>query len=543
MKATIKHQTEAAKIAALEQAVLSDTPDEVSKVYQEFGEVVLTAHILGIACRFRGPDMVKVLVENGASFCCDKETVRYRSSELFGFTAYQLDFFLLFLFSDIDRICEAQLREYLRTLTDREGHLIKPIDEVQLLKGIAYLCDNAGKVCFRPGDLLYLTILAGEEKIAAALKDRGVSISDEKKKMLTEGKERDVWYIYTYYMERMDDKSFLRIMSELIHEIGGEKKLHFTDRIGYANRKRFLVPELLTFFMEHFDQSKMKKTQLMQNMILAEKTDCLKIAVEYGWLKAPRQRDAMIQFASENNKTECTAFLLEYKNRTADFAVEAEKAERKLMRELNADPDSMTQLRKTWAFQKKEDGTLMITGYKGDSTDIVVPGTIGKYKVTEIGTLAFAPYAPRIRLSARVHRQTIKKITLPGSIQVIGGSAFRDLMSLEEIVIAAGVEVIGEYAFSDCNLLKSVVIPEGVRIVGEGLFNSWHSWNHTGAALEYVVLPSTLDIFKNADSAKNAPELFYNCPKLTVRIPPLESARIYCEKYNLKYQYYDIEDR
>lgn len=540
MKVGRLDQTEAAKIAALEQAVLSDTPDEVSRLYQELGEVVLTAHILGIACRFRGPDMVQALVENGASFHCDKETVRYRSEELFGFTAYQLDYFLLILFMDVDRICEPQLREYLRTLLDRDGHLVKPIHEVQLLKGIAYLCDNAGKVYFRPGDLLYLTILAGEEKITAALKDKGISISDEKKRMLTEGKGHDAWYIYTYYMERMDDRSFLRIMSELIREIGGDKKLHYTDGIGYVNRKRLLIPEYFSFFMEHFDQSKMKKTVLLQNMILNENTDCLRIAVEYGWLKTPRQRDEMIRFASENNKTECTAFLLEFKNRTADFAAEAERAEKKLMRELNADPNSMTQLRKTWAFQKEEDGTLVITGYKGECTDIVVPEMIGKYKVTEIGTLAFAPYAPRIKASVRAHRQTITKIALPGSIQVIGSNAFRDLMSLKEVVIAAGVEEIGEYAFSDCNLLKSVVIPEGVRIVGEGLFSSWHSWKQTGAALEDVVLPRTLDIFKDADSVKNAPNLFHNCLKLTVWIPPLESARIYCEKYDLKYQCYDI---
>ncbi len=539
MKAGRLDRTEAAEIAALEQAVLSDTPDEVSRLCQKLGKVVLTAHILGIACRFRGLDMVQVLVENGASFRCDKETVRYKSQELFGFTAYQTDYFLLLLFTDINRICEARLRVYLVMLSDRDGHPVKPIQDVQLLEGIAYLCDNAEKVCFHPGDLLYLAILAGEEKITAALKARGISISDEKKRMLTEGKGHDVWYMYTYYMERMDDKSFLRIMSELLCEIGGDKKLHFTDGIGYVNRKRLLIPEYFSFFMEHFDQSKMKKTMLLKNMILDENTDCLRIAVEYGWLKAPRQRDEMIQFASENNKTECTAFLLEFKNRTADFAAEAERAEKRLMRELNAAPDSMTQLKKTWAFQKKEDGTLIITGYKGDRTEIVVPETIGKYKVTEIGTLAFAPYCPRIRTSVRVHRQTITKITLPGSIQVIGSSAFRDLMSLEEVVIAAGVEVIGEYAFSDCNLLKSVVIPEGVRVVGEGLFSSWHSWNQTGAALEDVVLPSTLDIFKDADSVKNAPHLFHNCPKLTVWIPPLESARIYCEKYGLKYQCYD----
>lgn len=90
---------EDAKITALEEAVRSDTPSEVSALYKKLGNVLLTAHILGIACRFRGLEMVKVLIENGATFRCDRETVRYRSYELFGYTAYDLDFFLLFLFT------------------------------------------------------------------------------------------------------------------------------------------------------------------------------------------------------------------------------------------------------------------------------------------------------------------------------------------------------------------------------------------------------------------------------------------------------------
>lgn len=63
---------EDAKITALEEAVRSDTPSEVSALYKKLGNVLLTAHILGIACRFRGLEMVKVLIENGATFRCDR---------------------------------------------------------------------------------------------------------------------------------------------------------------------------------------------------------------------------------------------------------------------------------------------------------------------------------------------------------------------------------------------------------------------------------------------------------------------------------------
>lgn len=79
-------------------------------------------------------------------------------------------------------------------------------------------------------------------------------------------------------------------------------------------------------------------------MILYENIACLEIAVKYGWLKAPRKRDEMIQYAAEQQKKECAAFLPEFKNRTADLAAEAEKAEKKLMRGLSADPNSLSQI-------------------------------------------------------------------------------------------------------------------------------------------------------------------------------------------------------
>ena len=51
------------KAAALERAVINCSVEELSKIYGELGDVEMTAPALGIACRFRGLDVVKVLVE------------------------------------------------------------------------------------------------------------------------------------------------------------------------------------------------------------------------------------------------------------------------------------------------------------------------------------------------------------------------------------------------------------------------------------------------------------------------------------------------
>ena len=84
----------------------------------------------------------------------------------------------------------------------------------------------------------------------------------------------------------------------------------------------------------------------MEEIILCDKPELLPLCEKHGWLKMPKKRDELIQFASDNKKTECTAWLLEFKNRTADLKAERERAEKKLMRQLNANPDSITELKR-----------------------------------------------------------------------------------------------------------------------------------------------------------------------------------------------------
>lgn len=548
-------RAEAEAIAALERAVLYGTTDEAARLCANFGTSIFTAHILGVAGHFRGLDMVKALVENGASFRLGptgKDAVRalfprVLENEL---ATYLPDFFILFLLKYPERTLQYILTEYLDELIIRTGNLLPPVSGEELTAVVEYLCDNTQKACFRPGDLLYFTILTDDTDMTAAIKRKKVTLSDEKCKMLTEGGGGSQWFMYCDLVSMIKDGDFVRILSTLIDEIGAvgqtgdmlsalpDKKLYFTEWFCDINRERFFSPELLPFFLEHFNQAKMNKTKLMKQMIRDENPACLEIAAGSGWLKTPRKRDEMIQYAMDNQKQECTAYLLEFKNRTADLAAEAAKAEKKLMRELNADPNAPAQLKKSWSFQKKRDGTLMITSYKGKSTVLSIPGQIGEDKVTEIEGWALSDAAPRIKEPTRNFRKTITKITIPGSVRVIGENAFCGLVSLQELVIQPGVRKIGENAFTDCWQLKSVVVPEGVTVLEANVF----SCQEYLSELESVVLPSTLDIFSaKRKSFPPAPHLFWNCPKLTVRIPPMPKAIEYCEEHQLKYECYDMK--
>ena len=52
----------------LQWAVLNCSIDELVTIYEELGDVEMSAPALGLACRFRGVDVVRALVEKGATF-------------------------------------------------------------------------------------------------------------------------------------------------------------------------------------------------------------------------------------------------------------------------------------------------------------------------------------------------------------------------------------------------------------------------------------------------------------------------------------------
>ncbi|MDE6726445.1 MAG: leucine-rich repeat domain-containing protein, partial [Oscillospiraceae bacterium] len=307
--------------------------------------------------------------------------------------------------------------------------------------------------------------------------------------------------------------------------------------------------ENLEFYSNNFDVPKVNKTDIMKNAINKNNASGLEFAVRDGWLKAPKKRDEMIAYAAEKKSAECSAYLLDFKNRTADLAAEQVKAEKKLERELNAAPDSVAMLKQIWSYKKREDGTIIITNYKGTQTKITVPAKIGKSAVTAIGKEAFSPFHDRV-CGNRGFFKTITEITLPDGIVEIGERAFdechalravnipegvaeikshtfADCFALENIVIPSSVKIIGDFAFFGCESLKTLVIPEGVERIGKLATCQCR-------ALETVELPRSLKAVTEGTSASDS--LFYFSPHLkSVIVPRGSYAEEYCKKYNIRY--------
>lgn len=352
-----------------------------------------------------------------------------------------------------------------------------------------------------------------------------------------------IQYEFCVKMQSAEESEFIETARKLRAELDSPI-LYFKSIFKSGVPKFIQSTALLKCVIECFDCSQINKKKLMQSYIDADKVDLLEVCIKHGWLEQPKKRDELIDYANQNGKTEAEAFLLDFKNRTADLATEREKAEKKQERELNAAPDSVTALKQIWSYKKRNDGTLMITGYKGTRTEVVVPEHIGKNIVTAIGKNAFCPFAARVTNEAKETRKAITRITLPEtvrsiedgafwdcenlisvnipeSVKMINKNTFAECRKLENIVIPTGVKRIEERAFYCCNSLKFLIIPEGAEFIGDNAFALCDK-------LITVVLPSTLKMIGyNVISRHIKP--------IGIVAPNGSYAAGYCEKNGLPY--------
>lgn len=106
-------------------------------------------------------------------------------------------------------------------------------------------------------------------------------------------------------------------------------------------------------------------------------------------------------------------------------------------------------------------------------SEIVIPAYIDGYNVTSINWSPFGNY------------ETIRSITIPGSVTSIPQDAFEGWLSLESVTIPDSVTIIGRNAFGNCRSLTSIVIPNSVTSIGSGAFGGCES-------LTSIVIPDSV---------------------------------------------------
>ena len=110
-----------------------------------------------------------------------------------------------------------------------------------------------------------------------------------------------------------------------------------------------------------------------------------------------------------------------------------------------------------------DDGTIEISKYVGNDSDVTIPDEIDGKKVTSIGEWAFSSLL------------NLTNITIPNSVINIGNSAFSGCTNLTNITMPNSIKSIGETVFLKCQNLVNVTIPNSVTSIGTWAFSSCKS--------------------------------------------------------------------
>ncbi|EOS28089.1 hypothetical protein C804_03793 [Lachnospiraceae bacterium A4] len=561
------------RAAQLQRAVINGTVQEIVEVYDALGYVEMSAPALGLACRFRGLEVVKVLVEKGATFdfpsteeieikyhChIGEKHAQYREN-------YRTNYALYFLKCYRGGVKGARCLQGMKFFKNQkrdDGTLLPFLADSARSPVLDYLLLNQKKLAFQPEELLFYAIFARDDFLYEELKKRRICLAPKRIHAMTEGTLADgYWFEFGTLTGKLADRDFVGVMQRLSTELDG-KPFRLTEKTFDSIQNRFHDFSIFEFFLEHFRREKMQPAKIMRCVIDRNLVEAMPLIEREGWLGTPRKREEMIAYAAEQERTELLAWLLDFKNRTADFAAEQEKADKKLMRKLNAAPDSVMALSQLWSYKKTADGTITITNYKGSATGVTVPEKIGKSIVTAIGKGTFTGEENQRRNNETMNRgatkeqirqhKKITKIVLPDTIQLIGAGAFQCMEELREINIPAGVREIGEAAFAACAALRTLTIPPNVKRIGKKAFLGCAALEtvyisegveELGARvfakcskLRKVYMPASIQCIREKEENSLDFELFAACPDVTVICPKQSVAESYCREKGVRYQY------
>ena len=126
--------------------------------------------------------------------------------------------------------------------------------------------------------------------------------------------------------------------------------------------------------------------------------------------------------------------------------------------DLDKDPYSVGEIKKNWLYKKADDGTIILTGYKGTETKVIVPDRVGNIPVTQLGELALSAARKRSTPEQQRSVNSIQSIVIPEGIKVLGAELCKWNMNFTEIFLPATVVEIGEDAFSTYRGPKSVTV-------------------------------------------------------------------------------------
>ena len=497
-----KKLSDLAKVELLEDTIQKGTVEDVTLVLETYKPFEMMSRALGLAARYRGLAFVKELVNAGATFKYEFSTALQRKYKMNQDTAagsYRTEYYLMLVPEKLDfKLDSWGGSKYSYTplcgvpamnIPDELENNVLSIEE---RFEIAKFCSENKKLNVSLDEMLFWALTRSELKFADLLLEYGVDLNTTAPTyyttwgspgtymdIITSGSSSVYWTEYVFRLTQLKATEVAPVLERLNKlAIAANKKLVISqkmfDEMNWNDKS-------LAFALENIDFAKINQKKALEFAVGKNCIASLEIMAKAGWLATTAKREKLIEYARENKKKDALAWLMDFKNRTVDVQAEAAKEEAKLMKELTEDPNSVSALKKVWSYKKLDDGTLIITSYKGDAIDVEVPAVIGKAYVTVIGEDAFSASDWNGRIKNKEERKRIKTITISEGIVEIQKGAFWNLDELEKLTLPSTIKKIGAALVGDCKKLKEVNIPAGVKIIGDNVLfwrcNELHDQN------------------------------------------------------------------
>ena len=330
------------------------------------------------------------------------------------------------------------------------------------------------------------------------------------------------------------------------------------ESLNTCLRKKNIRKQLINYFIYNNEHEALSRLLNIQKKLTLEE-------IEEYYTEAEKRKESAL----------CKAVLLEYKNKYYSQADVCDAEQVKSEKDLGIKELSVADWRKIFKFSSKN-GKTIISGYVGDSTDVLIPEKIGANAVTEIREGAFKkdskiqtmvieagiktipkeafvwssmtsielpPALTKIDTNAFCHSTQLRKIVLPPKTKEIGYSAFAHCDRLKSAEFSKGLRIIQNGAFSECKELESVTFAKGLKVIGKNVFD-----HCTG--LKTLRFPDSLEeigtgacgyckslseVYIGANTVKIGDYAFVKCENLIIHAPAGSYAEQYAKEHNIPF--------
>lgn len=295
------------------------------------------------------------------------------------------------------------------------------------------------------------------------------------------------------------------------------------DEYDFEEDEESLI-ELILSTIEKFDSYDKKDQKSFISIIKTRKKlkhllfdldnpDLINFLLKQGVTLSLKEVNNYTKKSIKYDNTAITAILLEYKEKNIskeELQQEKDIKEQQELVDIGFELPNIKQLKEQWSVGKITGG-LRISGYKGENTNVTIPGEIDDN-------------TPIIALKSNTSYNftdftAIEHLTISENIITIDIGTFNSCKKLTTVNLPNSLKSIGNMAFCYCEKLKTIDLPQGLEILGYGVFYKCES-------LEEITIPNSLIKLSNTYGVEG---IFFNCTKLKSVILPEDAL----EEFNL----------